>query len=70
MRHETALSPPADELAAEKRYFDAVFDSMSDGVLVCDVSMTVTRFNAAAEQITGWERQKAMIRDKLLSHTA
>lgn len=60
MRHETAVSPPADELAAEKRYFDAVFDSMSDGVLVCDVSMTVTRFNAAAEQITGWERQKAI----------
>jgi sigma-54 dependent transcriptional regulator, acetoin dehydrogenase operon transcriptional activator AcoR len=56
MGHETG----ADQLAAEKRYFDAVFDSMSDGVLVCDASMQVTRFNAAAEQITGWERQKAI----------
>ena len=60
MSHETETLPPADQLAAEKRYFDAVFDSMSDGVLVCDVTMTVTRFNAAAEQITGWERQKAI----------
>jgi len=60
MRHETGLSPEAEQLAAEKRYFDAVFDSMSDGVLVCDAAMRVTRFNAAAEQITGWERRNAI----------
>ncbi|MFN8625017.1 MAG: sigma 54-interacting transcriptional regulator [Candidatus Binatia bacterium] len=60
MRHETGYSPEAEQLAAEKRYFDAVFDSMSDGVLVCDAAMRVTRFNAAAEQITGWARHKAI----------
>ncbi len=47
-------------LAAEKQYFDAVLDSMSDGVLVCDSGMRVTRFNAAAEQITGWSRTEAI----------
>ena len=58
--HETVASPTAEQLAAEKRYFDAVFDSMSDGVLVCDAAMRVTRFNAAAEQITGWQRSDAI----------
>jgi len=60
MRHETDPTREAEKLEAEKRYFDAVFDSMSDGVLVCDTAMRVTRFNAAAEHITGWERHKAI----------
>ena len=46
--------------AREKQYFDAVLDSMSDGVLVCDSAMRVTKFNAAAEQITGWSRAEAL----------
>lgn len=58
MRHATGASPQADQLAAEKRYFDAVFDSMSDGVSVCDAAMRVTRFNAA-ERITGGEDHRA-----------
>ncbi|HVO22733.1 MAG TPA: sigma 54-interacting transcriptional regulator [Candidatus Margulisiibacteriota bacterium] len=50
----------AERLAAEKQYFDAVLDSMSDGVLVCDSAMRVTKFNSAAEQITGWSRIDAI----------
>ncbi len=50
----------AERLAAEKQYFDAVLDSMSDGVLVCDSAMRVTKFNSAAEQITGWSRSDAI----------
>ncbi len=60
MRHETGTVPTAEQLEAEKRYFDAVFDSMSDGVLVCDAAMRVTKFNAAAEAITGWTRSQAI----------
>jgi PAS domain S-box-containing protein len=56
MRQETE----AERLAHEKQYFDAVLDSMSDGVLVCDEAMRVTKFNAAAEQITGWSRSNAV----------
>ena len=56
MAHETE----AERLAAEKQYFDAVLDSMSDGVLVCDSAMRVTKFNSAAEQITGWSRTDAI----------
>jgi len=56
MRQETE----AERLAHEKQYFDAVLDSMSDGVLVCDEAMRVTKFNAAAEQITGWSRSDAV----------
>ncbi len=50
----------AEELAAEKRYFDAVLDTMSDGVLVCDGAMRVVQFNTAAERITGWSRAEAL----------
>ncbi|HSQ00735.1 MAG TPA: sigma 54-interacting transcriptional regulator [Candidatus Dormibacteraeota bacterium] len=50
----------ADGLAAEQQYFEAVLDSMSDGVLVCDSAMRVTKFNTAAEQITGWSRAEAV----------
>jgi PAS domain S-box-containing protein len=53
---ETDFQP----LVAEKQYFDAVLDSMSDGVLVCDSAMRVTTFNAAAEHITGWSRAEAI----------
>jgi hypothetical protein len=38
-----------ERLAAEKQYFDAVLDRMSDGGLVCDSAMRVTKFNAAIE---------------------
>ncbi len=48
------------ELVAEKQYFDAVLDSMSDGVVVCDGAMRVIKFNSAAEQITGWSRGDAI----------
>ncbi len=60
MGHETVPSGTAVQLEAETRYFDAVFDSMSDGVLVCDAAMNVTKFNAAAEAITGWKRSDAI----------
>ena len=55
-----AQESEAEGLAAEKQYFDAVLDSMSDGVLVCDSAMRVTKFNSAAEQITGWSRTDAI----------
>jgi len=55
-----AQGSAAERLAAEKQYFEAVLDSMSDGVLVCDSAMHVTRFNTAAEQITGWNRVDAI----------
>ena len=55
-----ARESEAEGLAAEKKYFDAVLDSMSDGVLVCDSAMRVTKFNSAAEQITGWSRTDAI----------
>jgi PAS domain S-box-containing protein len=54
------MEPESGQLAAEQQYFDAVLDSMSDGVLVCDSAMRVTRFNTAAEQITGWNRADAV----------
>jgi PAS domain S-box-containing protein len=55
-----AQESEAERLAAEKQYFEAVLDSMSDGVLVCDSAMHVTKFNTAAEQITGWNRADAI----------
>ena len=54
------MGQETEGLAAEKQYFDAVLDSMSDGVLVCDSAMRVTKFNTAAEQITGWSRTEAI----------
>jgi sigma-54 dependent transcriptional regulator, acetoin dehydrogenase operon transcriptional activator AcoR len=55
-----AAETESQRLGAEKQYFDAVLDSMSDGVLVCDSAMRVTTFNAAAEHITGWSRAEAI----------
>jgi PAS domain-containing protein len=48
-----AQETDGERLAAEKHYFAAVLDSMSDGVLVCDGDMRVTTFNAAAAQRDG-----------------
>ena len=54
------MGEESEGLAAEKQYFDAVLDGMSDGVLVCDSALQVIKFNAAAEQITGWSRAEAL----------
>ncbi len=54
------MGQETEGLTAEKQYFDAVLDSMSDGVLVCDSAMRVTKFNTAAERITGWSRTEAI----------
>ena len=54
------LEPDAVRCADEPPYFDAVLDSISDGVLVCDADLRVTKFNAAAEAITGWSRASAI----------
>ena len=56
MGHETV----AERRTAKEQCFDAVLDRVSDGILACDNDMRVTRFNAAAERITGWSRSDAI----------
>ena len=45
----------SEELAAEKQYFDAVLDSMSDGVLVCEKSPLRSRSVGTVDTLLeGW----------------
>ncbi len=63
VRYRQRLMPQetdGDRMTTEQQYFDAVLDSMSDGVLVCDNAMRVTTFNTAAAHITGWSRAEAI----------
>jgi len=39
---------------------DLILDSIADGVFTVDSDWTITSFNRAAEEITGWSRQEVM----------
>ena len=47
-------------LLAEKENLEAIFNSVTDGILAHDTEMTITNFNRAAEQITGFSRTEAL----------
>ncbi len=59
---EEELQELADTLLKQKQAMEAVFNSMSDGVVVVDKGVGVTVFNPSAERILGVERTSASLR--------
>ena len=49
-----------ESLAAEKERLAVTLDSIADGVIATDPQHRITLFNPAAEQLTGWSREKAL----------
>jgi diguanylate cyclase (GGDEF)-like protein/PAS domain S-box-containing protein len=47
-------------LAAEKEWLAVTLDSIADGVIATNAQQRITLFNPAAEQLTGWTRDKAL----------
>ncbi|MBI2876697.1 MAG: sigma 54-interacting transcriptional regulator [Candidatus Tectomicrobia bacterium] len=47
-------------MLAEKENLEAILNSVTDGILAHDLEMTITHFNRAAEEITGFSREEAI----------
>jgi PAS domain S-box-containing protein len=47
-------------LAPEPGLVNAVFDSMTEGIFICDPKMRILSFNRAAEEITGYRREEVI----------
>jgi PAS domain S-box-containing protein len=47
-------------LAAEKEKLYVTLHSIGDGVIVTDTNAIITRFNPAAEKMTGWQTEEAV----------
>ncbi len=59
---EEELKGLADTLLEQKQAMEAVFNSMSDGVVVVDKEAGITVFNPSAERILGVERTSEALR--------
>ena len=42
---------------------NALFDSLTDGIFICDPRMQIINFNRAAEEITGYSREEVLGRE-------
>jgi PAS domain S-box-containing protein len=51
---------PTSHLNAREHFVDLILDSVADGVFTVDTEWKITSFNAAAEQIVGISREKAL----------
>lgn len=49
-----------EDILAEKDNLDAIFNSLTDGVLTHDKEMIITNFNRAAELITGFNKEEVV----------
>ncbi len=55
-----SLKITEEELVAELNQYKAIFNSRTEGGLTTDNDCTITTFNRAAEQITGYKAEKAI----------
>ncbi len=53
LQREAALAADLAAIDFDKRYFAAIIDSVSDGIIACDARGVLTLFNAAAQHIHG-----------------
>jgi diguanylate cyclase (GGDEF)-like protein/PAS domain S-box-containing protein len=49
-----------ERLAAEREWLAVTLDSIADGVIATDPRHRITLLNPAAEQLTGWTRERAL----------
>lgn len=60
LRDLSAQHALEEEARTAREQAQATLDSISDALVVCDPSGTITAFNPAASELTGWSRDEAV----------